>query len=973
MVHRHLKRARGEYGETDSTSSSEASDTEVPENGRPHAPLGDIGIKELLEHDSRPTFILDLHALGQPLNGRMPVVFVNRSLRFFDDLRNVIEAETFYPPTSRPPTKQQEAAAAADADFKAWSTSVPNFDGSTDGYLPRHAFRGMYWTSSTLRGRWRVVSGSQVPKQRNPSHGTTPRSSRSTSRSIETSTGASASTEMTDSDLLPEELTLNQKLADSESKFRVLTELNPVGMYYLNPKGDILYCNDMWYEITGHPRGLEGEMSFMNVISELDHPIITEEWIRLTTQRGRRSFALRLRNPWIDEATGTPRQKWILCSCDQEFDEEGRIKTIMGCITDISAQKFAEESAVARANLVEKLALRTQEAAQHERNFQQMAELAPCGMFTFDPEGTITWANPQWYEMTGHSRSQHCPMSILNCIEQQDHFNFHEQWKRLTVAKEEVTSELRLKKPWASQESNESVRRDTTWILFLAIPQLDDEGNLTKVLGCTTDISHFKWAESVQLQSRLQAEEAKRQQETFIDMTSHEMRNPLSAIMLCADGIANSLVEFQSFKTADQKVMSQSLVESNLDAAQTIVLCAQHQKRIIDDVLTLSKLNSAMLHVTPIQIQVESTVRRTLKMFEGELLADDIQMTFVLEESYKKAQIDWVFCDPVRLTQIFINLLTNAIKFTRSESKREIMVSLGASLSKPPKESAPHIQWFPSKDSNSHNDLTLAPDWGFGPQVYLYFAVKDTGRGLDEEEKTKLFHRFSQASPRTHVQYGGSGLGLFISRELTELQGGEIGVESTAGAGSTFAFFIKGRKVIGEHSSNPSTPGSRMGHGSTINVTVDTMTLTPPKTRRNYHILLVEDNLINQKVLSKQLRNAGCVVHVANHGGEALDFLSTTTLWNDSSSSGPRMELSIILMDLEMPIMDGLACTRRIRDLEREGKIVGPVPIIAVTANTRMEQMEQALESGMDDIVAKPFQIPELMQKTDQLVRKPTP
>jgi PAS domain-containing protein len=217
----------------------------VPENGRPHAPLGDIGIKELLEHDSRPTFILDLHALGQPLNGRMPVVFVNRSLRFFDDLRNVIEAETFYPPTSRPPTKQQEAAAAADADFKAWSTSVPNFDGSTDGYLPRHAFRGMYWTSSTLRGRWRVVSGSQVPKQRNPSHGTTPRSSRSTSRSIETSTGASASTEMTDSDLLPEELTLNQKLADSESKFRVLTELNPVGMYYLNPKGDILYCNDM--------------------------------------------------------------------------------------------------------------------------------------------------------------------------------------------------------------------------------------------------------------------------------------------------------------------------------------------------------------------------------------------------------------------------------------------------------------------------------------------------------------------------------------------------------------------------------------------------------------------------------------------------------------------------------------------------------------------------------------------------------
>jgi signal transduction histidine kinase len=398
--------------------------------------------------------------------------------------------------------------------------------------------------------------------------------------------------------------------------------------------------------------------------------------------------------------------------------------------------------------------------------------LAPCGMFTFDPEGTITWANPQWYEMTGHSRDpdQHYPMSILNCIEQQDHAAFHDQWRRLTVAKEEVTSELRLKKPWIRQESNEPVR-DTTWILFLALPQLDDEGNLTKVLGCTTDISHFKWGESVQLHSRLQAEEAKRQQETFIDMTSHEMRNPLSAIMLCADGIANSLIEFQSLK-AENKVISQSLVESNLDAAQTIVLCAQHQKRIIDDVLTLSKLNSAMLHVAPIQIQLESTVRRTLKMFEGELQADGIKMTFVLEPSYHESQIDWVFCDPVRLTQIFINLLTNAIKFTRAENRREIMVSLGASISRPPKESAPHIQWFPSKDSSSHHDLTLGADWGFGPQVYLYFAVKDTGRGLSEDEKTRLFHRFSQASPRTHVQYGGSGLGLFISRELTELQGG---------------------------------------------------------------------------------------------------------------------------------------------------------------------------------------------------------
>jgi signal transduction histidine kinase len=137
--------------------------------------------------------------------------------------------------------------------------------------------------------------------------------------------------------------------------------------------------------------------------------------------------------------------------------------------------------------------------------------------------------------------------------------------------------------------------------------------------------------------------------------------------MLCADGIANSLIEFQS---RDKSIEScKDLIESNLDAAQTIVLCAQHQKRIIDDVLTLSKLNSTMLHVSPVQVEVESTVRRTLKMFEGELQAHNINMSFVVEQSFQNAQIEWVFCDPVRLTQVFINLLTNVKASTLYHSK----------------------------------------------------------------------------------------------------------------------------------------------------------------------------------------------------------------------------------------------------------------------------------------------------------------
>jgi CheY-like chemotaxis protein len=171
----------------------------------------------------------------------------------------------------------------------------------------------------------------------------------------------------------------------------------------------------------------------------------------------------------------------------------------------------------------------------------------------------------------------------------------------------------------------------------------------------------------------------------------------------------------------------------------------------------------------------------------------------------------------------------------------------------------------------------------------------------------------------------------------------------------TFAFYIKARKATGMLVDAPAgisygrlQPGSNSG--------TQENRLRAPSLKSNYHILLVEDNLINQKVLSKQLRSTGSVVHVANHGVEALDFLSKTTLWRESTPSpvqGQRMILSLILMDLEMPVMDGLACTRRIRDLEREGKVTGHVPIIAVTANTRMEQVDQAKDAGMVSLVSR--------------------
>lgn len=130
--------------------------------------------------------------------------------------------------------------------------------------------------------------------------------------------------------------------------------------------------------------------------------------------------------------------------------------------------------------------------------------------------------------------------------------------------------------------------------------------------------------------------------------------------------------------------------------------------------------------------------------------------------------------------------------------------------------------------------------------------------------------------------------------------------------------------------------------------------------KQHYNILVVEDNLINQRVLSAQLKKLGHTVHVANHGVEALRHLSQTP-FSATPSASPSVPLSVVLMDIEMPVMDGLTCTRRIREMEAQGELSGHVPIIAVSANARREQVELAKSAGVDGAICKPFRVPELI------------
>ena len=177
---------------------------------------------------------------------------------------------------------------------------------------------------------------------------------------------------------------------------------------------------------------------------------------------------------------------------------------------------------------------------------------------------------------------------------------------------------------------------------------------------------------------------------------------------------------------------------------------------------------------------------------------------------------------------------------------------------------------------------------------------------------------------------------------------------SEAGEGSTFAFYIKSRRADAAddaqrkpipESASPKNHQLDLSKATNHSANATTTKETGEAAINKKHIvLLVEDNLVNQKVLSKQLKRAGCTVYLANHGQEALEVLQRTKLWKDSASED---DIDIVLMDLEMPIMDGLTCARRIRELKSEGLILRHIPIIAVTANARMEQIDTAIAAGM--------------------------
>lgn len=406
-----------------------------------------------------------------------------------------------------------------------------------------------------------------------------------------------------------------------------------------------------------------------------------------------------------------------------------------------------------------------------------------------------------------------------------------------------------------------------------------------------TDITEQKEAETRLKEAKVAAESANQAKSAFLANMSHEIRTPLGAVMGFAELIAGSEV------TAAEKDNYGAAIKRN----------GELLSNIISDILDLSKIEVGKLNLDTQEVELDEVLFDLDTLLSYKANEKAIKFTYSFEGQIPKK----IRTDPLRLRQVLLNIIGNSIKFTEHGSV-EVTIKIGPSFQK---------------------------------ASQLAFIVKDTGIGIDPAQATKLFQAFSQADASILSRYGGTGLGLILSRRLANLLGGDVVLaESVPGKGSTFIVTID---------PGPLQNLELRNYAETPHFTKPKPPSQKPSVRLDsVKILVVDDSVDNQLLISKVLAMAGAEIDTADNGEKAIQLVH-------------QKSFDLLLVDLQMPVLDGYETTSRLR---KEGF---EMPIIALTAHALKEIRQRCLNSGFDDFITKPVDRLALINKIAEFIKKP--
>ena len=640
-----------------------------------------------------------------------------------------------------------------------------------------------------------------------------------------------------------------QKLRESEVRFRMMADCCPSLMWVTNAAGVLEFMNRMYREFSG----LTCEEAKNGGWQALVHPEDASAYIA--------QFQVTMAERKVLRVEGRIRRSdgaWRLIGTHAvpRFSTDGAFMGYIGLSADITARKEAEQA-----------------LAESEKRFRIMADSCPVGIWVTDANGGNLFANRAYLEFCGMGDGEIAGDAWRSTLHPEDAPEFLEAFELA----------LRERTPYKAERRSRRADGEWRWMESYAEPRFTQDGEFMGLAGINVDVTERKQTEHALVAARVAAEAANCAKSRFLANMSHEIRTPMNGVL----GMV-------------QLLLATELTEEQHAYVEVANSSGRALLTLIDDVLDLSKIEAGKVSLEKLNFSLRDVVHEVVAALRT---AGDVEgLSFDVQVSPKIPRL--VRGDAYRLRQVLTNLLSNAVKFTEQGG---ITLNVEA-------------------ESLSEHTATV------------HFAIADTGIGIEPNQQLGLFSAFVQADSSTTRKFGGTGLGLAISKQLVEMMGGRIGVKSQVGSGSTFWFSavlerVKGGGLL------PDAPevgcksnAGLKGHGE--------------------RILVAEDNSTNRAVILAQLGNLGYKAEAVEDGAKAVEAVR-------------RGGYDLVLMDCQMPVMDGIESTREIRNV-----LGSQIPIIALTASAMASDRERCLREGMNGYLAKPVELAQLAETVAQWVNQ---